>query len=224
MRRVLGVLVAMAALVGLANLAMAGDYHVGRLLVCSDCHTPHASMKHGFQPGTPASDADTTWLGIHTENPPYAKLLRGETVNNVCLNCHEGRTDVPDVLGPSSNPPAHGRSAGALNVINAGAHGYTNTLPYTQGAGHSLWSTDPPPGATAGAPPIAAEGLECTDCHLAHGGKYFRNMVGTVATSTATFINPAWRGKEVTYEIGATPSSPTPTAWVLEKTAHDYAQ
>lgn len=222
MRRALVLLVAMVALVGLANLAIAGDYHVGRLLVCSDCHIAHGSMKHGYQPNTAASDADTTWLGVHTTDPPYPMLLRGETVNNLCLNCHDGQTSVPDVLGPSPNPPPHGRSAGALNVINAGAHGYTNTMPYTQGTGHTLWSTDPPPGVTAGAPTIGAEGLECNDCHSVHGNQYFRNMIGAAATSTSTRIAPSWKGKEVTYEIGAAPSANPSPVWVLEKTAHTY--
>lgn len=222
MRRVLGVLAALVALVGLANLAIAGDYHVGRLLVCSDCHIAHGSQKHGYQPGTAASDADTTWLGVHSTDPPYPYLLRGETINNTCLNCHDGKTDVPDVLGPSANPPTHGRSAGALNVVNAGAHGYTNTMPYTQGTGHTLWSTDPPPGVTAGAPPIEAEGLECIDCHGPHGAKYFRNLRGDLATSTSTRTHPGWRGKELTYEIGAAPSANPSPVWVLEKTPHNY--
>ncbi len=222
MRRVLILPVVLVALVGLANLAMAGDYHVGRLLICSDCHMAHGSQKHGYQPNTAASDADTTWLGVHSEEPPYPYLLRGETVNNACLNCHDGKTDIPDVLGPSANPPTHGRSAGALNLVNAGAHGYTNTMPYTQGTGHTLWSTDLPPGATASAPPIGAEGLECSDCHRVHGSKYFRNMMGDVVTSTATYIHPSWRGKEVTYEIGAAPSANPSPKWVLEKMPHNY--
>ncbi|HEY3215294.1 MAG TPA: hypothetical protein VGK93_02250 [Candidatus Eisenbacteria bacterium] len=217
MKRLTLVIAALAAIAGLTKLATAGDYHVGRLLICSDCHIAHGSQKHGY-----GSDADTTWLGPHTTDPPYEKLLRGETVNNACLNCHDGKTDIPDVLGPSPNPPTHGRSAGALNVPNGGAHGYTNTSPYTQGNGHTLWSADAPPGVAAGAPPIGAEGLECSDCHRVHGGKYFRNMLGDVATSTATFIDPSWRSKEVTYEIGAAPSSPTPSTWVLEKAPHNY--
>jgi len=217
MRRLAVLLVAVAALAGVANLAIAGDYHVGRLLICSDCHIAHGSQTHGY-----FTDADTTWLGPHTVEPPYPYLLRGETVNNACLNCHDGKPNIPDVLQLATVPPTHGRSAGALNLPPGGAHGYTNESPYTHGMGHTLWSTSAPPGAEASAPPIGAEGLECSDCHRVHGSKYFRNMMGDVATSTATYINPAWYGKEVTYEIGATPSANPATVWVLEKSPHNY--
>jgi len=217
MKRLVVLLVAAAAMVCAATIAIAGDYHVGRSLICSDCHIAHGSQKHGY-----ATDADTTWLGPHTADPPYAKLLRGETVNNACLSCHDGKSNIPDVLQAGTNPPVHGRSAGALNVPTGGGHGYATVDPYTQGDGHTLWSLDAPPGATASAPPIGAEGLECVDCHLAHGGKYFRNMMGAPSTSTATYINSVWYGKEISYEIGATPSANPATVWVLEKTAHSY--
>lgn len=221
MKRLLMVVVGVAALASLATMAFAGDYHVGKLLVCSDCHIIHGSQKHGY-----ATDADTTWLGTHTVDPPYPTLLRGETVNNMCLNCHDGKPSAPDVLGDATTPPTNGRSAGALNVINAGAHGYANTGVYTQGDGHSLWSTDPPPGADAGAPVIGADGLECTNCHGAHGNKYFRNMQGAASTSTATYIPAAFKGKEVTYAIGST-SVPNPNTgaagvWVMEKMVANY--
>ena len=217
MRRLAVLLTAVAAMAGFTTLAVAGDYHVGRLLVCSDCHTPHASMQHGF-----FTDADTTWLGPHSTDPPYPYLLRGETVNNLCLNCHDGKTNIPDVLQAGTNPPTHGRSAGALNLPAGTTHGYSSDGVYTEGMGHTLWSTRTPPGAGASAPPIEAEGLECSDCHRVHGSKYFRNMMGDVATSTATYINPAWYGKEVTYEIGSAPSANPATVWVLEKEAHNY--
>jgi hypothetical protein len=202
---------------GLASLATAGDYHVGRLLICSDCHIAHGSQTHGY-----ATDADTTWLGPHSEDPPYPYLLRGETINNACLNCHDGKPGIPDVLQAPTDVTTNGRSAGALNVPTGGAHGYATVAPYSEGSGHTLWSTRTPPGQTAGSPPIGTEGLECSDCHRVHGGKYFRNMLGDVATSTATFIHASWRSKEVTYEIGAAPSANPSPVWVLEKTPHNY--
>ena len=217
MRRLAVLLAALAALVGVANFAVAGDYHVGRLLICSDCHIAHGSQTHGY-----ATDADTTWLGTRTTDPPYPYLLRGETVNNACLNCHDGKANIPDVLQAATNPPPHGRSAGGLNVPTGGAHGYATEAPYAPGMGHTLWSTAAPPGASAGAPPIGTEGLECADCHRVHGNKYFRNMSGDVSTSTSTFLNPAWFGKEVTYEIGATPSTNPASVWVLEKSPQNY--
>lgn len=217
MRRLAVLVVAVAALAGLASLAVAGDYHVGRLLVCSDCHIAHGSQTHGY-----ASDADTTWLGPHASDPPYPYLLRGETVSNACLNCHDGKPNIPDVLMSATNAPIHGRSAGALNLPSASSgHGYSPDGVYTEGMGHTLWSPKPPPGAAAGAPPIGENGLECSDCHRVHGSKYFRNMMGDVQTSTSTFINPAWFGKEVTYDISPTPPANS-VSWVLEKSPRNY--
>jgi hypothetical protein len=215
MRRIT-VLIAVAALAVLANVAVAGDYHVGRTLICSDCHVAHASMKHGY-----ATDADTTGIGT----TPYEKLLRGETVNNACLGCHDGKAGIPDVLQAATDVLPNGRSAGALNVPNGGSHGAAQVSPYSQGDGHTLWSTDTPPGYVAPADPdpmlVGTEGLECTSCHGAHGNKYFRNMMGAPTTSTATYFNDAWKGTEVTYEITPTPTQPA-AVWVLEKSAHGY--
>ena len=221
MKRFTLVLAALAAMIGFANLAIAGDYHVGRTLVCSDCHIAHGSQSHEYTSDNPAA-----WLGPHTSDPPYPKLLRGETFSNACLNCHDGEAGTPDVLQAPTDVLTHGRSAGALNVPNGGEHGYAQVAPYSQGDGHTLWSTATPPGFTnpagTGPPLISADGLQCTDCHRAHGAKYFRNMMGDVATSTATYINSTWRTKEVTYEIGAAPSTNPASVWVLEKTPHNY--
>ena len=218
MKRLMTVLVAVAALACVANLANAGDYHVGRLLVCSDCHIAHGSQTHGY------ATNDTTILG--EAGGGHAKLLRGETYSNACLSCHDGKgaDGIPDVLGETAQTGIpNGRSAGALNVPTAGAHGKTNDAGYAQSMGHTIWSQDPAPGST-GAVPVSAEGLECSDCHRVHGNKYFRNLNGDVATSTSTFLNPLWFGKEVTYTLGtANIGSPNTSFWVVEKNgAHNY--
>jgi hypothetical protein len=221
---VVAAMVAVAAMAGLANLASAGDYHVGRLLVCSDCHMPHSSQTHPYY-----SDADSTIL----PNPkmgtaPFAHLLRGETINNACLTCHDGKAGTIDVLMGNTNTASqpHGRSAGALNVMTGGAHGYMPEDPYTEGDGHSLWSPKSPPGwdgtQVAGtADLVSSEGLECTDCHGAHGNKYFRNMLGAAANGTATYFSGKWRGTEVEYEIAGVPTYPL-AKWVLEKSPRNY--
>jgi hypothetical protein len=196
---------------GLAGIATAGDYHVGTLLVCSDCHVMHGSAAY-------ASTADSTGPGSIFIEPglrsptggPYEYLLRGQTVNNACLTCHDQRTDVADVLGgTTSTSVPNGRAAGALNVGEAG-HGYT-TADYAPETGHSLWSTDPPPGLV-GTNPIGDEGLECSDCHSVHGNKNYRNM-NLSTTSGNRFYN-----KTVTYEIGGT----TTNVDVFETHPHDY--
>jgi hypothetical protein len=121
------------ALGGLTTVALAGDYHVGTTLICSDCHVMHGQQSH--------ANADTTNsvanMYVNFQGGPFPFLLRGETVSNACLNCHNGRTDVPDVLGDSPNPPANGRRAGALAVDPSSPHGLSNSDGYETGDGHT---------------------------------------------------------------------------------------
>ena len=36
---------------GAASVVVAGDYHTGLSLVCSDCHIAHYSQSHVYNPG-----------------------------------------------------------------------------------------------------------------------------------------------------------------------------
>jgi predicted CXXCH cytochrome family protein len=84
--------------------------HPGAAGDCTDCHTPHASS----QPGLPKTDAVSICIGCHTDigdlakkrvhhQPAFeqgcatcheghgsdnAKLLRADTTNKLCLECH----------------------------------------------------------------------------------------------------------------------------------------
>jgi hypothetical protein len=208
------------ALGGLVTAAMAGDYHVGTTLVCSDCHVMHASKQHA------AGAGDTTYTYPYA-GTPTAKLLRAETVNNVCLGCHDGQTAIPDVFcdNSASAMTPNGRRAGALNAAT-NAFGINNVAPYAEEDGHSLFSEDLPPGNVGGtgaigsnAALIGAEGLECTSCHGAHGNKYYRNMNGYRNATPPSYIPAQWQGIEVSYQIGGTPMD---TAWVYEALPHNY--
>ena len=205
MKRLLSIAAVAAGVAGLAVVAMAGDYHVGQLLVCSDCHVMHGSQSHAYPEtgewNVPGSKSLTA--------PPYNLLLRQESVNTVCLACHDGRTDVPDVLGSSAAAPTHGRNAGALNTESG--HNFSNDAGYTTSDGHTLWSTAMPPGNDGTY--TTTDGLECADCHSAHGSANFRNM----RTSTST--TSSWYNKPVTYEIGGTPTN---TKDVYEAAARGY--
>ena len=193
-RLLIPAMVAVAA-VGLAGMATAGDYHVGATLVCGDCHVMH---------GTHAGSTSVTTTG-------HSSLLKASSVNGACLTCHEGRTDVPDVIGASANPPTNGRLAGALNAMSG--HGYDNVDGYQEGDGHTLWSTDVPPGYTGtAAAPVSADGLECSDCHSVHGSANYRNMRSSTRTTNV------WYNKTVTYSIGTKDN----TKDVYEAAAHSY--
>jgi len=152
------------ALGGLAAVAMAGDFHAGTTLICSDCHIMHYSQSHGYT---------TTGTVFPPLGPagPYADLLRDE-VNDLCLACHDNQSWAPDVFG--ANITGNNRLAGGLNAISTHR---ANDAGYDNIDGHTLWSTATPPGS-GGAYVPGAEGLECTNCHAQHGSTtQYRNLL-----------------------------------------------
>ncbi|MBI5836555.1 MAG: cytochrome c3 family protein [Candidatus Eisenbacteria bacterium] len=167
-------LVAVLGLIAFAGVAVAGDYHVGATLICSDCHVMHYSNSHGYTVGgpTPALAA----------GGPFADLLRAEP-NDLCLTCHDGQTFAPDVFGNNSNTNV--RLAGALN---ADPLHRANDVGYDGINGHTLWSTATAPGGTFS----TTVGLECVNCHAQHG----------IATQYRNLLNRgAFTGKAVTYAV-----------------------
>ncbi len=208
MKRLLMLVAVAAAVASLAGIAMAGDYHVGQLLVCSDCHVMHGSQAHAY-PET----GEFNVPGTHSlTTGPYEYLLREESVNTTCLLCHNGRTDVPDVLGATAAAPTGGRLAGALTTMTG--HGFTNDDGYAAGDGHTLWSTDTPPGNDGSYASFAStDGLNCADCHSVHGAANYRNMKTSTRSTTSV-----WYGKTVTYSIGTFDASKD----VYERVAKGY--
>ncbi len=149
--------------------AFAGEFHTGSSLVCSDCHVIHYSKTHLYT-GEPRPDPFLAPGG------PFPFLLKN-TRSQLCLACHDGQTDTPDVLGTNTN--AYVRAAGQLNFLGDGA----------EGTGHTMGSTDIPPGGSWTNP-----GLRCSHCHDTHGNGYYRNLVPNPGTTT---------GKSVTYMTGS---------------------
>jgi len=140
-----------------ATMALAGDYHTGASLVCSDCHIMHASQQHGY-------NADGTGNYASYDATPHEGLLRNSP-NELCLTCHDGQSWAPDVLYTNTNSDV--RAAGALNMPGFGL----------DPTGHTLGSTATAPGGTFANP----DGLECVDCHQQHGfnpsgGNPYRNL------------------------------------------------
>lgn len=195
-----------SALMLAAAPVQAGEWHTGTTNVCTDCHTMHFSMQHGWQGGTvtkgaPAQNGD--WLGATGPN----EFLLKAPANQLCLSCHDGQTFAPDVLGANFNTgPTQGRSAGALNDPTLGT-------PYDGWKGHTLGSTDTPPGydptvvnatATWYAP---ADGLECISCHAQHGpaGAY-RNLGPYALGGAASSARPS-------YVLGTT-NDTTKDVWI----------
>ena len=69
--------VAFVAALVWASGALAGDFHRGLSLNCSDCHVMHFSQTHGYNPD---GSGTTTDLGA----APHEYLLRNE-INDLCL-------------------------------------------------------------------------------------------------------------------------------------------
>lgn len=181
---------------GAATVAMAGDYHKSASLVCSDCHVMHYSQQHGYAAG-----------GLFTPMGagPHEALLRN-TPTELCLTCHNGVAWAPDVFG-DNNGTAGIRMAGGLNT--APGHGLTNDAGYDVIDGHTLFSSDPPPGGTGTAyVPDANEGLWCGSCHGVHGSVNYRNLG----------LRGIFAGDTVSYAVGTNDL----TKDVFERTATGY--
>lgn len=153
---------------------MAGDYHFGTSLVCSDCHVMHFSQSHGY--------TDSTGAGSYTAlgSTAQAALLRND-VNSLCLTCHNGQSTAPDVLG--ANTLTYVRQGGALNADGDGAEANGHTLDLSATAPGGTWVT-------------GSGGLQCAHCHEPHGvGNNYRNLRTNPGNAT---------GVSVTYVTGTT--------------------
>ena len=162
-------LTALIAVSALSVLCQAGDYHSGATLNCAQCHVMHFSQSHGYQP-----DGTGFYNPLGSSGPVHF-LLR-DSVNNLCLSCHDQSGIAPDVLGTNGgNSPTDVRLAGFLNRM--GLSGQAPT-------GHTLDSTATAPGSDPPWKPEddngAGHGLSCINCHHQHGyaggGKSYRNL------------------------------------------------
>jgi len=167
-------LVWVAALVLLGGMTYAGDYHTGSQLVCSQCHTMHASQQHSF--GGNTVGYPQTWT-------PSPYLTKGP-INEMCLSCHNDASFAPDVYGTDTGLTLTNRSAGALNDSTA-PDGYQTYM------GHTLGSLDDAPGDGNDDYTPGAEGLECTNCHQPHGYAGYNQLDGNGAVVANSYRNVA---------------------------------
>jgi hypothetical protein len=167
------------ALLASAGVASAGTYHVGKYLLCYDCHSMHGSQSHGYgsanalaSPGPASAQLGGDWQ--FAQGTVFQHLLKGAESDS-CLACHDGKNFAPDVVGANAN--AYPRSGGA---IADGSTGHETFKGHTLSAGSVT-----PPGGTA-----MASGLRCFDCHIQHGmANSYRNLGTRSDTNTQpTFV------------------------------------
>ncbi len=214
MKRLIVVLVALG-LVGLTTGAMAFNYHTNVNLICSDCHTAHASQSH--------SNGDARggiFQNVPIVNGPHPMLLRN-AVNDLCLTCHDGNSVAPDVYATNTGKYAGTlREAGALNKLGDG----------NENNGHTLGWTGAIPGSDGSTAPTTlagTDGLECVMCHGAHGSKtQYRNLLSRNAETDLTAggtVSFLFAGRNLTYEINPNPTSVTNTKDVVMTAEQDYS-
>lgn len=182
-----------AALIGavvvLAAPAIAGEYHNSGQLVCSDCHTMHAS-KDG-----------QTWA-------PTEGLLKYSSTNALCLSCHDGTdTSAPDVIA-SGTASAPNKTVSTPYINKFGSSGGFFQSDYQSApnpAGHDILQASVT--APGGGPTLS--GMNCATCHEPHGNDNYRNLVanpGGTTTSVSVRL-----GQDVIENIAVNAQSPNPS-------------
>jgi len=127
----------------------AGDWHVEPYLYCQNCHVQHATKDGTAIPGG-----------------PYSTLLLKNTVNELCLSCHDGSDPTaPDVQAPVQMYDA--------TFYGESSAGHFDLIAVDNPAGHSL--------GLAAVIPLQVEAefveLSCASCHAVHGNQNYRNLL-----------------------------------------------
>ncbi len=133
----------------LALSSFAGDWHVGSTSDCDDCHLQHASSGGQQLPGG-----------------PFTFLLLKNSVNELCLSCHDGSNPTaPDVLTPVDMY--------SLTESREGAAGWFTPIGEENIHGHTLGLDMPTPLQVS----AKIVGLNCASCHAVHGNGNYRNLL-----------------------------------------------
>ncbi len=168
--RVFSFILSVVVLVALSTaIAIPGEYHFGATLNCSDCHVSHASISH-----------DANGLVLNAAQTASIHLVKGSSVSDMCLGCHDSQPGIPDVLGNDINNPSE-RYDGTER-----AAGQFSDEKGDNWKGHNL----------PGQGDISSGG--CISCHDPHGNSNYRNLraLDGADEGAIAFVNPMASGLE----------------------------
>ena len=208
--------------------ALAGNYHAGVDLICSECHTAHASQSHGNgdprgapYDNMPIDGGPNEYLlrfGVNGAPSPQDGPHIAAGINALCLTCHDNSTYAPDIIGVNTGKYAGQlRQAGALNMAGSAQENF----------GHSLGWQGPIPGCDGTTAPTTLAGtigLTCTQCHESHGtGTKYRNLLSE-PTELSNGAKIDFTGRAVTFEIKDPLTTATNTKDVVIRSYKNYNQ
>ncbi|MFQ6098355.1 MAG: cytochrome c3 family protein [Armatimonadota bacterium] len=174
-KRVVRVLLVVGPLVVAATMCLAGDYHQGADLHCSDCHIMHASK-------------DGATYGGGMPNPAgYSHLLKASSTNALCMTCHDGGDPTaPDIVatGSAAAPNDTLGIAYTSKYKNSAGFFQSDWSSVQSGLAHDLYASSTLT-AIQGTWTSGASGMDCADCHDPHGTANYRNLVLRPGTAGA---------------------------------------
>lgn len=127
-------------------MEIATAFH-GKGLICEKCHVMHYS-----EDGTP----------LPADEGPFEHLLIKERSTELCLTCHDGKVDVPDVMGQDDANGLTERAAGFFASVNV-ENEYGHNLQAGKIGASALCSSCHSGGS------FSTAKMGCTDCHDPHG-------------------------------------------------------
>lgn len=154
-------LVAMLLMVG--GVAVAGDYHTGSGLHCTDCHIMHASK-----------DGTT-----YNSGTGYGNLLKAASANVLCMQCHDGTdTTAPDIAatGTAASPNDTLGISYTSKYKNSAGYFQSDWSSAQSNVAHDLYATGALT-AVQGTWTSGTSGITCADCHDPHGTANYRNLL-----------------------------------------------